>query len=120
MTINHECPFCNQMQMIVVGDENFSERQRNHLAALQCSCDEARAYQEKANMTTYAEAAIKDFFKDDSDSVRQTLLDLLPKLADWTVERISVKLEGGVSAVLKRKDGSIGVERIETLKKVKG
>ena len=120
MTIEHECPWCGQMQLIRVGDDNFNTEQRKHLAAMQCNCDEAKAYQENANMTTYAAAAIKDFFKDDSDSVRQTLLDLLPKLADWTIEKISLSLEGGVKAVLKRKDASIGVERIETLKKVKG
>lgn len=102
-----------------MGKDIKDEHQLNHLAAMACNCDEAKAYKDKANMTTYAEAAIKDFFKEDSECVREWLISCLPKLADWTIEKISVTLEDGVKATLTRKEGSIGVQRVETLKKEK-
>lgn len=119
MQINHECPFCGQMQIIVTGDGDFTEEKLRELAANQCNCDEAKAFQGKGDMTTYACSSIKELCQDDRPAFRQGLLDLVPYLADWDYDKVSVVSEG-IKVTLTRKDGSIKVERAKSEKQVRG
>lgn len=119
MTVNHSCPYCGQMQILILGDDKFTEHEKDDLAAKQCDCDEARAYQNKEDIETYACADIRDVCEEDSESFRQGLLDLVPYLGVCDYDKVTVA-KGGVRVTLTRKDASIKVERSKTEKKVKG
>ena len=120
ITINHDCPFCGQSQLITIGGkpEDFTVEELRDLAAGQCDCFEAKAYQKKEDDKIVANSAINRLFKNESLAFRDFLHEGVDVIANCSVTKITAVDDTGVKAILTRKEKFIRVERVVTEKQV--
>lgn len=92
------CRFCGQQVMTSVGDSS-TQAEINEAATRECTCESAKAYNNKCCDAEVCEENIKKVIGEES-AVSQLLISCIPLIQDDVIAQINVKIKAGVSARL--------------------
>ena len=92
------CKFCGQKVMTSVSD-SCTQEEIDEAATRECSCEAAKAYNNKVCDAEVCEANIKSVIGEDS-TVSQLLISCIPLIQDGDIAKITVNIKAGVTARL--------------------
>ena len=92
------CRFCGQTAMVSVG-ETATQADIDEAATRECSCESARAYNNKCCDAEVCEENIKKVIGEEN-AVSQLLISCIPLIQDDVIVQVGVKIKAGVSARL--------------------
>jgi hypothetical protein len=114
------CRYCGQVVSFTAGGA-LTEEIAGEMAALNCDCEEAVAYQRCMQQEKKAMANIQELFgegQEVSEEVIAILNAAVLRVCIGEVEKISMNLPGGIKAAISRNSKEeIKVERTETKKR---
>lgn len=111
------CSYCGQMQIISAG-EGMKGEELNKLATMQCTCEEALAFQKVEQKKTYAEANIKQLFAEDGKAFTDVMIAAAGSLASKSIKKMTLVNQQGIRATLTAKENTIKIERTFTDKSI--
>lgn len=88
---NVACRFCGQMQFIDA-DHTLTEKETVHLAAMQCNCPDACAYQQKQESLTKAKAEFARM--ECADEVKDLLCAAASLCIEENIDGAVIKMNG--------------------------